>query len=53
MSAVADALPREEVPEMSVEKVPVVKEGLGVIAMVLVPEKITLAPATRFAIGLL
>ena len=53
MSAVAEALPREEVPEMRVEKVPVVKEGLGVIAIVLVEEKRTLAPATRLAIGLL
>ena len=44
MSAVAVAVPRDEVPEINVENVPVVNEGLGVIAMVLVPEKRMLAP---------
>jgi hypothetical protein len=42
-----------EVPAMIVEKVPVVNEGLGLMEMVLVPEKRTFAPATRLAIGLL
>jgi hypothetical protein len=49
--AVADALPKVEVPEMSVENVPVVNDGLGVIAIVLVPEKRMLDPAFRNAIG--
>ena len=51
MSAVAEALPSDEVPEISVEKVPVVNEGLGVIAMVLVPEKRMLAPALKYESG--
>ena len=49
--AVAEALPRVEVPEMRVENVPVVKDGLGVIAIVEVPEKRTLLPALKNEIG--
>jgi hypothetical protein len=49
----ADAVPRDEVPAVSVEKIPVVKVGLRETAMVLVPEKMMLDPATRFATGLL
>ena len=51
VSAVAEALPSDEVPEISVEKVPVVNEGLGVIAIVLVPEKRMLAPALKYESG--
>jgi hypothetical protein len=51
--AVADALPRDEVPEVRVENVPVVNEGLAVILIVLVPEKMTLAPAVRNDTGVL
>ena len=47
----AVVLPVVEVPEMRVEKVPVVKDGLGVILIVLVPEKRTLAPATKVDTG--
>ena len=36
---------------MSVENVPVVKDGLGVIAIVLVPEKRIFAPALKNEIG--
>jgi hypothetical protein len=49
----ANAFPRDEVPEVSVEKTPVVKVGLRETAMVLVPEKMMLDPATRLATGLL
>lgn len=49
----AVALPRDEVPEMSVEKVPVVKVGLGDTAIVLVPERVIFDPATKLEIGLL
>jgi hypothetical protein len=45
--AVADALPKVEVPEMRVENVPVVNDGLGDIPIVLVPEKMILAPADK------
>ena len=48
---VAVALPRVEVPEMRVENVPVVNEGLGVIAIVEVPERRMLDPALKYAIG--
>lgn len=51
--AVADAFPKLDVPEINVENVPVVKDGLEDTAMVLVPEKMTFAPAMRFEIGLL
>jgi hypothetical protein len=48
---VADAFPRVEVPEMSVENVPVVNDGLGVTPMVEVPEKRRLEPALKNEIG--
>ena len=48
---VAVALPSVEVPEMSVENVPVVKVGLGVIPIVDVEEKRILAPAVRYETG--
>jgi hypothetical protein len=44
---VEDALPSVDVPEMSVENVPVVNVGLGVIPMVDVPEKVTFDPALK------
>jgi hypothetical protein len=47
VSAVAEAFPRDDVPEMSVEKVPVVKDGLGVREMVEVEEKRRLDPALK------
>ena len=53
MRAVADALPRDDVPEMIVENDPVVNDGLGDTAMVLVPEKMMFAPAMRLETGLL
>ena len=53
VSAVAEALPRDDVPEMRVENVPVVKDGLRVVAMVLVLVKMMLDPAMRFDTGLL
>ena len=53
VSAVAEALPRDDVPEMIVENDPVVNDGLGDTAMVLVPEKMMFAPAMRLEIGLL
>ena len=53
MSAVAEAFPRDEVPAMSVEKVPVVKVGEATREIVLVPEKVTFVPATRLDTGLL
>ena len=53
MRAVAEAFPRVEVPEMRVENVPVVKVGFGETAIVLVPEKMMLAPAIKLEIGLL
>ena len=52
-SVVADAVPRVEVPEVSVEKIPVVKVGLAERAIVLVEEKTIFDPATRLEIGLL
>jgi hypothetical protein len=51
VSAVADAFPRVEVPEVSVENVPVVNVGLGVREMVLVPEKLIFDPALKNEIG--
>ena len=51
MRAVDDAFPSVEVPEITVEKVPVVNVGLGVIAMVEVPEKRILAPVLKKEIG--
>ena len=51
MRAEDEALPSVDVPETSVEKVPVVKLGLGVKEMVEVPEKRTLAPAVRYDTG--
>jgi hypothetical protein len=51
--AVADALPSDEVPEMSVEKVPVVNDGLEETEIVLVPEKTMLAPAVKNDTGVL
>ena len=45
--AVDEALPKDDVPEMRVENVPVVNVGLEETAIVLVPEKVMLAPATR------
>jgi hypothetical protein len=53
VSAVADALPRVDVPEVSVEKIPVVKVGLAERAIVLVEEKTMFDPAVRLATGLL
>jgi hypothetical protein len=53
VSEVAEALPKDEVPEVSVENTPVVNDGLADTEMVLVPENMMLAPATRLAIGLL
>jgi hypothetical protein len=41
----AEAVPKVEVPEIKVENVPVVNDGLGVRAIVLVPEKMMLEPA--------
>jgi hypothetical protein len=49
--AVAEALPSDEVPEINVEKVPVVNVGLEVIAIVEVPEKRRLDPALKNEIG--
>ena len=49
--ALAEAFPSVEVPEIRVEKVPVVNDGLGVTAMVLVPEKRIFAPALKKEIG--
>ena len=46
-----DAFPRDDVPEIRVEKVPVVKLGLGVREMVEVEEKRTLAPAIKYDTG--
>ena len=51
VSAVAEAFPSVEVPEMSVENIPVVNDGLGVTAMVEVPEKRIFAPALKKEIG--
>ncbi len=48
---VVDAFPSVEVPEMSVENVPVVNDGLGVRAIVEVPEKRRLDPALKNEIG--
>ena len=48
---VDDALPSVEVPEIRVEKVPVVKLGLGLTAIVDVPEKRILAPVLKKEIG--
>jgi hypothetical protein len=53
VSAVADALPSDDVPEVRVENVPVVNDGLEEILIVLVPEKITFAPAVRNDTGVL
>ena len=53
MRAEEDALPRDDVPDVSVEKIPVVKVGLAESAMVLVPEKVIFDPATKLEIGLL
>jgi hypothetical protein len=47
----AVVLPVVEVPETSVEKVPVVKEGLEDTEIVFVPENTMLAPATRLETG--
>jgi hypothetical protein len=49
--AVADALPRDEVPEVRVEKTPVVKVGLRVVAIVPVEERMIFDPAFRKEIG--
>ena len=51
MRELAVVLPVVEVPEISVENVPVVNDGLGVIAMVEVPEKRMLFPALKNEIG--
>ena len=51
VSAVADALPKEDVPEMRVENVPVVNVGLGASEMVEVPVNTMLDPALKYAIG--
>jgi hypothetical protein len=40
-----------EVPEVRVEKIPVVKVGLGVTPMVLVEEKTMFDPAIKFDTG--
>lgn len=48
---VAEAFPSVEVPEVSVEKIPVVKVGLGVTEMVLVEENTMLDPAIKFDTG--
>jgi hypothetical protein len=45
--AVADAFPSVEVPEVSVEKIPVVNVGLGVTPIVEVEEKTMLEPAMK------
>ena len=47
------AFPNVEVPEIRVEKVPVVNVGLGVREIVDVPEKRTLAPAVKYDTGVL
>ena len=47
----AEAFPSVEVPEIRVEKVPVVKLGLGLTAIVDVPEKRILAPVLKKEIG--
>ena len=47
MSEDAVVLPVVDVPEVSVEKTPEVKEGLGVREMVLVPERRMLDPAVK------
>ena len=47
MRAVAEAFPSVDVPEVSVEKIPVVKVGLGVTPIVEVEEKTMLDPAVR------
>ena len=51
VSEEAVVLPVVDVPEIRVENVPVVNDGLGVIPIVLVPEKSTLAPALKKEIG--
>lgn len=48
-----EALPRVDVPDVSVENTPVVNVGLEVTAIVLVPENVILAPATNTERGLL
>jgi hypothetical protein len=53
VSAVAEAFPRDDVPEVRVENVPVVKVGLLVMEIVEVPEKRTLAPWVKYEIGVL
>jgi len=47
VSAVAEAFPSVDVPEVSVEKTPVVNVGLGVTPIVEVEEKTMLDPAVR------
>lgn len=51
VSVVAEAFPRDEVPEVSVENIPVVNVGLGVTPIVEVPEKTMLDPAVRYVTG--
>ena len=51
VNAEEEAFPNVEVPETRVEKVPVVKVGLGVREIVEVEEKSTLAPAVRYDTG--
>lgn len=53
VNPVDEALPNDDVPDTSVENVPVVNDGLEESAMVLVEEKVMLAPATRTERGLL
>jgi hypothetical protein len=48
-----EALPRVEVPEVSVENTPVVNVGLGLSPMVLVDEKTMFDPAIKNDAGLL
>jgi hypothetical protein len=51
VSAVDEALPRDDVPEVIVEKIPVVKVGLSVVAIVPVEERTMFDPAFRKEIG--
>lgn len=51
MSAVEEAFPRDEVPEVRVEKTPVVKVGLGVTPIVEVPENTMFDPVLKKEIG--
>ena len=51
MRADEEAFPKDEVPLVSVENTPVVKVGLGVTPIVLVPENTMFDPALKNEIG--